>query len=172
MATFGEIIRERRSHFKYGLREFCKSMGFDAGNWSRVERNLLAPPENEVIEKICSVLCIEGEQKARLFGAATEYRYPEEAKKVIADLTAENERLAAALENERWRGWDELPDYGMTIRLHNPEHKLLEVVMHVEEVDGLPKFYDRYFTSTREFAWIQKEYTHWRPAAQAPEGVK
>lgn len=41
------------------LREFCRLTGFDASNWSKIERNLLPPPQSRsVLESIASVLSI------------------------------------------------------------------------------------------------------------------
>jgi len=44
---FGEFIKERRIAKGISLREFCKRMEIDASNWSKVERGLLAPPQDE-----------------------------------------------------------------------------------------------------------------------------
>jgi len=42
------------------LREFCKRMEVDASNWSKVERGLLAPPQDkEKLKKIARVLDIK-----------------------------------------------------------------------------------------------------------------
>ena len=44
---FGEFIKERRIAKGISLREFCKLMEIDASNWSKVERGLLAPPQDQ-----------------------------------------------------------------------------------------------------------------------------
>ncbi len=44
---FGEFIKERRIDKGISLREFCKRIEIDASNWSKVERGLLAPPQDE-----------------------------------------------------------------------------------------------------------------------------
>ena len=44
---FGEFIKEGRIAKGISLREFCKRMEMDASNWSKVERGLLAPPQDE-----------------------------------------------------------------------------------------------------------------------------
>jgi len=42
------------------LREFCKQIEVDASNWSKVERGLLAPPQDEQrLRRIARVLNIE-----------------------------------------------------------------------------------------------------------------
>ena len=44
---FGEFIKERRIAKGISLREFCKRLEIDASNWSKVERGVLAPPQDE-----------------------------------------------------------------------------------------------------------------------------
>jgi transcriptional regulator with XRE-family HTH domain len=44
---FGEFIKEKRLSKGLGLREFCKMIDMDASNWSKVERGVLAPPQDE-----------------------------------------------------------------------------------------------------------------------------
>jgi len=57
---FGEFIKERRIAKSKGLREFCKRIEMDASNWSKVERGLLAPPQDEEkLRKIARVLDIK-----------------------------------------------------------------------------------------------------------------
>jgi transcriptional regulator with XRE-family HTH domain len=72
---FGEFIKERRIKKGIGLREFCKRLEIDASNWSKVERGLLAPPQDqEKLKKIAQVvdnkfrspLCKEMKDKANI----------------------------------------------------------------------------------------------------------
>lgn len=59
---FGEFIKEKRLSKGFGLREFCKIIEVDASNWSKVERGVLAPPQDEEkLKKIALVLDIEVE---------------------------------------------------------------------------------------------------------------
>jgi transcriptional regulator with XRE-family HTH domain len=44
---FGEFIKEKRINKGISLREFCKRLEIDASNWSKIERGLLAPPQDE-----------------------------------------------------------------------------------------------------------------------------
>jgi transcriptional regulator with XRE-family HTH domain len=56
---FGEFIKERRISKGITLREFCKLLEIDASNWSKVERGLLSPPQDEEkLKKIAHVLDI------------------------------------------------------------------------------------------------------------------
>ena len=44
---FGEFIKERRIARDITLRKFCQELDLDASNWSKVERGLLYPPQDE-----------------------------------------------------------------------------------------------------------------------------
>ena len=57
---FGEFIKEKRIEKGISLREFCNRIEIDASNWSKVERGLLAPPQDEEkLRKIAQVLNIK-----------------------------------------------------------------------------------------------------------------
>jgi transcriptional regulator with XRE-family HTH domain len=57
---YGEFVKNRRVDKGIGLREFCKALGVDASNWSKVERGLLSPPQDEAkLRKIAELLGIE-----------------------------------------------------------------------------------------------------------------
>src|SRR4030043_380464 len=57
---FGEFIKERRIAKGISLREFCKRIEIDASNWSKVERSLLAPPQDEEkLRKIAQLLDVK-----------------------------------------------------------------------------------------------------------------
>ena len=57
---FGEFLKVRRVAKGISLREFCKRMEMDASNWSKVERGLLAPPQDEEkLRKMARVLEIK-----------------------------------------------------------------------------------------------------------------
>jgi transcriptional regulator with XRE-family HTH domain len=57
---FGEFIKERRITKSISLREFCKRIEMDASNWSKVERGLLPPPQDEEkLRKIARLLDIK-----------------------------------------------------------------------------------------------------------------
>jgi len=40
---FGEFIKQIRERQRLGLREFCLENGCDPSNWSKIEREVLAP---------------------------------------------------------------------------------------------------------------------------------
>lgn len=47
---FGEFVRDRRLARDLTLRDFCRRIGEDPSNWSKVERGILPPPQS--IEKL------------------------------------------------------------------------------------------------------------------------
>ena len=58
--SFSNFIREKRIAAGLTLREFCRLSGFDASNWSKVERGLLTPPQSKkVLSEIATILKIE-----------------------------------------------------------------------------------------------------------------
>jgi len=44
---FGQFIKELRARQRLGLREFCLAHGHDPSNWSKIEREVLAPQRDE-----------------------------------------------------------------------------------------------------------------------------
>lgn len=56
---FGEFIKKRRLEQEISLREFCRIMKTDASNWSKIEREIMSPPQDdEKLEKIAEILKI------------------------------------------------------------------------------------------------------------------
>lgn len=54
---FGELIKQIRSQKRLGLREFCIAADCDPSNWSKIERGLLPPPQDEeVLNRIVTIL--------------------------------------------------------------------------------------------------------------------
>ncbi len=45
--TFGEFFKQRRIASGQTLRAFCATHGFDVGNFSKMERGVLAPPHGD-----------------------------------------------------------------------------------------------------------------------------
>lgn len=58
--AFGEYLKRRRIALGRTLRAFCQEKGFDHGNYSRLERGVLAPPhKEEKLAEYASALGIE-----------------------------------------------------------------------------------------------------------------
>jgi len=57
---FGEFIRKLRIEQGISLREFCRQLNMDASNWSKIERGMMAPPQDdEKLNQIAEILNIE-----------------------------------------------------------------------------------------------------------------
>jgi len=79
---FGEFIKKIRAEKRLGLREFCIAADCDPSNWSKIERGVLPPPQdNETLQKIAAALNIEenGEEWNKLvdFAAVSAGKIPE-----------------------------------------------------------------------------------------------
>ena len=60
MAAFGDFFKEKRLMAGKTLREFCRDNGFNPGNISKLERNLLSAPQSQnKLEKYASTLEIK-----------------------------------------------------------------------------------------------------------------
>lgn len=46
MMTFGQFFKQKRRETGKTLREFCRINGFDPGNMSKIERDILNPPQS------------------------------------------------------------------------------------------------------------------------------
>ena len=44
---FGELLKELRMNAHLSLRDVCKKVNYDPSNWSKIERGLIPPPNNE-----------------------------------------------------------------------------------------------------------------------------
>jgi len=56
---FGNEVKDLRISKGISLREFCKATGEDPSNWSKIERELMAPPtDHDRLERIALVVGI------------------------------------------------------------------------------------------------------------------
>ena len=63
--TFGEFLKQRRIASGQTLRAFCTAHGFDVGNFSKMERGLLAPPHgDDRLDTYARALGLERESSA------------------------------------------------------------------------------------------------------------
>jgi transcriptional regulator with XRE-family HTH domain len=57
MMMFGDFIKEKRINKGITLREFCRLLELDASNWSKIERGVISPPQDEEkLKQIAKVL--------------------------------------------------------------------------------------------------------------------
>jgi transcriptional regulator with XRE-family HTH domain len=63
---FGEFIKKLRFERRLGLREFCIASDCDPSNWSKVERGVLPPPQDqELLNRIAVILGLPENSKER-----------------------------------------------------------------------------------------------------------
>jgi transcriptional regulator with XRE-family HTH domain len=63
---FGELIKKIRTERRLGLREFCIAADYDPSNWSKVERGVLSPPQDQgVLNRIATILGLPDNSKER-----------------------------------------------------------------------------------------------------------
>lgn len=63
---FGELIKKIRTEKRLGLREFCLAADFDPSNWSKIERGIMSPPQDQsVLNRIAAILGLAQNSKER-----------------------------------------------------------------------------------------------------------
>lgn len=68
---FGQFVKKIRSEKRLGLREFCIAADADPSNWSKTERGILSPPQDEsFLSKIAVILGLGIKEKDLLFDFA------------------------------------------------------------------------------------------------------
>lgn len=119
---FANFIREKRIVAGLTLREFCKLSGFDASNWSKVERGLLTPPQSKkILAEIAIVLKIEKESQ--------EY-------KEMIDIAALSSIPEDLIESEIL---EQLPVFFRTVRGENPTEEELKTLLNKIKLSWTPE---------------------------------
>ncbi len=93
---FHEFLRILRQSKEIGMREFAHKIGMDVGNYSRIERGIIAPPQKEtVLKKIAKALELNNDDTKKLIalGNLAVGRIPSE----IAENMREYEYLPVLL---------------------------------------------------------------------------
>jgi transcriptional regulator with XRE-family HTH domain len=64
---FGDTIKSLRIDSEMTLRQFAKEIEMDPSNWSKIERNIIAPPQDEELQqRIITALSLDPEQAQEL----------------------------------------------------------------------------------------------------------
>jgi len=115
MLTFGEFVKNLRIQRSLTLREFCRITNFDPSNWSKIERELLAPPKSRpVLEGLAEALDLA--QGSDDFGTLMELA-------VIGHIPCGLVDDAAVL--------NKLPVFFRTLRGEKPKRKELEELIRI-----------------------------------------
>jgi transcriptional regulator with XRE-family HTH domain len=63
---FGDLIKKIRFEQRLGLREFCIAADCDPSNWSKIERGVLPPPQDQtILNRIAVILKLADDSKER-----------------------------------------------------------------------------------------------------------
>jgi transcriptional regulator with XRE-family HTH domain len=69
---FGDYAKDRRIAAGMTLRSFCREAGIDPSNWSKIERGVLAPPDDpELLGRIAGLLGLEISEQTDLADLAS-----------------------------------------------------------------------------------------------------
>ena len=119
---FGEFIKKRRIEKGLGLREFCKQIEMDASNWSKVERGVLSPPQDdEKLRNIAQALGIK-------FGS-NEWKEMKDLANIDAGI------IPADILSDR-QVLDSLPMFFRTIRSEKPTPEELDKLINIIRKEG------------------------------------
>lgn len=111
--SFANFIREKRVAAGLTLREFCRINGFDASNWSKIERGLSTPPQSvKVLREIASSLNIKE--------SSQDY-------KEMFDLAALSAIPEGLIESEIL---EQLPVFFRTVRGEKPSEEELKTLLN------------------------------------------
>jgi transcriptional regulator with XRE-family HTH domain len=117
---FGEFVKEKRLEKDIGLREFCRKLSIDASNWSKIERGVKAPPQNErKLKQIAKILgiSIDSEKFAEFKDLASV-----DAGIIPKDILSDRETLNA------------LPMFFRTVRSEKPtEEELNKLIKNIKK---------------------------------------
>ena len=109
---FGAFIKTLRIEKDIGLREFCRQLSIDASNWSKIERGLSAPPQDEEkLNQIAQILNIQNDKE--LYNELRD-KAALDAGMIPKDLLSDQETL------------DALPMFFRTVRNEKPTVEELE----------------------------------------------
>jgi len=119
---FGEFIKSLRIERDIGLREFCRCLSIDASNWSKVERGILAPPQDiDKLNQIAEVLNID--KDSELYHELTD-KASIAAGIIPKDILSDQETL------------NSLPMFFRTVRSEKPTPEELEKLIRKIRGDG------------------------------------
>ena len=65
--NFGAFVKHHRIAAGMTLRSFCRAIGHDASNWSKIERGVIPPPQDSRwLDKIASTLGLDATGRMEL----------------------------------------------------------------------------------------------------------
>ena len=119
---FGEFIKKRRIDKALGLREFCKQIEIDASNWSKVERGVLSPPQDE--------------EKLRNIAQALDIKFGSKQWKEMKDMANIDAGIIPADFLSDKQVLNSLPMFFRTIRSEKPTPEELDKLINIIRKEG------------------------------------
>lgn len=119
---FGEFIKKRRIDRGLGLREFCKQIEIDASNWSKVERGVLSPPQDE--------------EKLKPIAQALGIKFGSKEWKEMKDMANIDAGIIPADILSDKQVLDSLPMFFRTIRSEKPTPEELDKLINIIRKEG------------------------------------
>lgn len=116
LASFGQLLKSKREAKRIGLREVCRKVGFDPSNWSKIERGIIAPP-NDVDTLSRWAIALGVEENSDEFHDFIEFA--QIAQGIIPQALPEKEMLVL------------LPAFFRTIRNEKPTKKDLDDLINL-----------------------------------------
>lgn len=70
--NFSQFIKTKRIAARLSLREFCRLLGIDPSNWSKVERGVIPPPSDaQFLDRISETLSLDWNDKIEMSDLAS-----------------------------------------------------------------------------------------------------
>jgi transcriptional regulator with XRE-family HTH domain len=64
---FGAFVKDRRISAGMTLRSFCREADIDPSNWSKIERNVLTPPDDDsLLTRVAALLGLDDSDRQQL----------------------------------------------------------------------------------------------------------
>jgi transcriptional regulator with XRE-family HTH domain len=118
---FGDYAKHMRIEAGQTLRSFCRDAAIDPSNWSKIERGVLPPPDDEdFLNRIAAVLALGGEQRAELADMAAIARGQIPADLKDDEILAKMPAFFRAIRGQEYTREDFEKLMGGVKKLHNP----------------------------------------------------
>jgi transcriptional regulator with XRE-family HTH domain len=118
---FGEYAKDRRIAAGMTLRSFCREAEIDPSNWSKIERGVLAPPDDpDLLGRIVGLLGLESSEQTDLADLAAIARGQIPADLKDEEILAKMPAFFRAIRGQEYTREDFEKLMSGVKKLHNP----------------------------------------------------
>jgi len=118
---FGEYAKDRRIAAGMTLRSFCREAEIDPSNWSKIERGVLAPPDDpDLLGRIVGLLGLESSEQTDLSDLAAIARGQIPADLKDEEILAKMPAFFRAIRGQEYTREDFEKLMSGVKKLHNP----------------------------------------------------